>query len=329
MTDRRAPADLDSGATGTIAAHSRPSSADAPLGDGQGEGVVRLVARHVSELLLERGMRWQAALGVNRLDCLVLQLVLSAGLAHQPYREQGHLVGWKGLRSQVDHARATSVLAVSRSMELPYETVRRRIAEQQRLGRLAAAPGGFTVDGEFQRMLWAGDLIQREVDGLHTMLGALAADGYAPAEAIGVHALDVPCDVQARLLLDFAMRCFESFMEQYGDIVAGSVSVAIVAANVRHLLGDRALSRRYAAESTPPPDAQRRPVSVRALARDLDMPFETVRRQVVKQVASGWVEERDGGVVVPTRVLLEERYRRNNRAVLRHLERLIRDLARL
>lgn len=315
----------------SVAAPARPSGSraeTAPAGMA-GEAAVRLVARHVSELLLERGMRWQAAAGMDRLDCLLLQLVLSAGLAHLPYRDQAQENGWRGLRDEVDHARPTSVLAVSRSMELPYETVRRRIAEQQRLGRLVAAPGGFTVDPAFQRGLWAGELIQREVDGLHAMLGALASDGYAPAEAVSAKAIDMPCDVQARLLLDFAMRCFESFVEQYGDIVAGSVSVAIVAANVRHLLADRALSRRYAAESTPPPDAQRRPVSVRALARDLDMPFETVRRQVAKQVASGWVEERDGGVVVPTRVLLEERYRRNNRAVLRHLERLIRDLTRL
>jgi len=64
------------------------------------------------------------------------------------------------------------------------------------------------------------------------------------------------------------------------DFIDGVIRIAILDANVRHLMSDPDASRRYATFGLPVPDALRRPVSINAIAASLGLPFETVRRRI-------------------------------------------------
>lgn len=294
----------------------------------RGAEAVRLVARHVPELVLERGLRWQAATGTNRIDCLLFQVVLSANLAGHPYRD--HNGQWHGLTDGGEALRPLSAMSVAQSTGLPYETVRRRSTAMQKMGLLASTRAGITVDPAIRQDLFADELIAEDVTALLATAASLSSVGYGPAvDLIAALPLQVPADVQARVLLDFTVRSLETFVDHYGDFVTGTVSAAIVAANVRHLLHDPFLARRYARGDAPPPDDVRQPVTVRTLARELELPFETVRRRVAEQIARGWAVAVEDGVIVPAAVLREERYTRTNHATQQHFERMIRDLLRL
>ena len=88
------------------------------------------------------------------------------------------------------------------------------------------------------------------------------------------------------------------------DLLTALVFLGVSRANVRPLKEDPAQDAAFAGAGDVPPDEMRRPVSVYAVAKDLRLPYETVRRHVVKLREAGMVEAGPGGVWVPNRVHL-------------------------
>lgn len=87
------------------------------------------------------------------------------------------------------------------------------------------------------------------------------------------------------------------------DLVTGMIFLAIVRANVRHMLDDPELAQAYFEPGDRPPEVFRKPVSVYAIARELRLPYETARRHIGKLLAKGLCERLgDGGVVFPPEV---------------------------
>lgn len=287
--------------------------------DGASDGEARLVARQVSELMLARGLRWQAATGTDRLDCLLFQVILSANLAHLPMAPPA-------ARPERSARRAISLMAIAHSMHLPHETVRRRVAHLRARDLVTVDSGGATVRPGALPPAEADVLAAADAAALTEALWSLDADGYAPAtRSLAGGATRVLPRVQARALLDFAVRVMQRFVLRYGSMIAGTVHTAIIAANVRHLL---AAPTPEMLAGEPPNDADRRPVPLRALARDLDLPWETVRRQAAALAAQGAVELLPEGAVVPSRVITGEVHRRYNRTILIQFERMLAALAR-
>ncbi|WP_375287964.1 hypothetical protein [Sphingomonas sp.] len=278
------------------------------------DGAVRLVAREVSELMLARGARWQAASGTDRLDCLLFQVVLSANLAHLPVARQP-------LGEPPPARRPISLMAVSQSMHLPYETVRRRIAHLRSLGLVTIDPGGAAVPPDALPRATAAEVAASDAAAFGEALRSLAAEGHRMAiAALDAGVAEKGRRVQARALLDFAVRIMADFVPYYGSMIAGTLCVAIVAANVRHLPPGAA--------DRMPEDAERRPMPLRALARALDLPWETVRRQSVALMERGMIVMVDGGAIVPAEVLASEPHQRNNRHILIQFDRMLGDLIR-
>lgn len=88
-----------------------------------------------------------------------------------------------------------------------------------------------------------------------------------------------------------------------GEVISAVVYLAISQANLRALFGDPAQNLRHAAFPANPSDIERQPVSVLAVARELDLPYETTRRHVGKLQSSGFCRrEPDGGVIIPSDV---------------------------
>lgn len=284
---------------------------------GADDRTVRIVARQVSELMLARGARWQAATGTDRLDCLLFQVVFSANLAHVPLGAS--------LQGGPPPRRPVSLLAISQSMHLAYETVRRRTTQLRAQGLVEADAGGISVPVEAVATAVFEEVAACDAKALAGALRALDASGYpAASAALEAGVEDIAPRVQARALLDFAVRVMERFIPLYGSMIAGTICVAIVAANVRHLVADP-----DADTGQLPADGDRRPVPLRVLARQLALPWETVRRQVAGLTASGMVEIVDGGAIVPGRVIGTDEYQQYNRHILAQFERMLAGLARV
>ena len=86
------------------------------------------------------------------------------------------------------------------------------------------------------------------------------------------------------------------------DLVTALTFLAIGRANVRSLVSDPAAFRPYVGLEQIPPDTLREPVSVYAIARDLRIPYETVRRHARKLCEAGLCESGPNGMVIPGRV---------------------------
>ncbi len=289
---------------------------------------VRLAARQVSELVLQRAARWLELLETDRFGSLVFHVVASANLAHLPVLRPGG--GWVGLDAPAELFRPVRTLAISQSMRLPHETVRRRVQALETGGRLVVNDGGVAVAPDVLNEARAGAVWREDERLLLEACRAMAEGGYATAAevaAIGPGAL--PPAVLARLEVDFQVRVLETFTALYGDLMDGTILAAVIAANVRHITQSVELSRLYAGQDQPPPDEQRRPAAVRALARDLQLPFETVRRRAATLVAEGRLRAVDEGLVYPAAALITEENLQNNIRLLSHMDRMLREIVRL
>lgn len=290
---------------------------------------MRLVARQVSELLLARSRRGLALVPQERLTGFVFEVVLGGSIAHHPYRDPAS-GRWIGVEDAGMLGRPVNATAIAHSMRLPHTTVRRRAAELVEAGLLVRGAAGFSVAPRF----FEGDVLTRlaaeDAADLMRALRKLADLGYAPAaKALDAGAADLPPGVIERLILAFSLRVLETLTDLYGDVTAGTIAAAITAANVRRVTQDPQLSRLYSSEDMPPPDTVREPISLRALSRAVDLPFETIRRRVHALIVAGIVVRKDDGVVVPVAVLLSERHIGNNRRIALHFEQMLQAFASL
>ncbi|MBL8773269.1 MAG: hypothetical protein JNK30_17940 [Phenylobacterium sp.] len=84
--------------------------------------------------------------------------------------------------------------------------------------------------------------------------------------------------------------------------------LAVNQANIAPLTRDPAARARYGQIEAPAPDAERRPVSINAVAASLGLPFETVRRRIRRLAAAGVCTVSAEGVVVPASFLASPDY---------------------
>ncbi len=81
------------------------------------------------------------------------------------------------------------------------------------------------------------------------------------------------------------------------------IILGAVQANVAPILAQPALQFEFGALPDMPPDTARRPVSISGLAGALGLPFETVRRRLLRLSEAGICDITPAGVVVPARQL--------------------------
>lgn len=111
-----------------------------------------------------------------------------------------------------------------------------------------------------------------------------------------------------------------------GDILRGVIFTAIVDANVRHIRPGDVVGQSYSEASDHVPDDLRRPISVHALALELDVPYETTRRHVNALIADGFCVRTDAGIVVPATVIARDQMSMALRRNFENLRRLVGDL---
>ena len=287
--------------------------------------IARLLGRHFSDAGSVRTVRWRTMLDLNNATVLlIVQVALTANLAHiAPDDPAG-----AGLAVDDSRRRPVSLSSIAHSMQVPNETIRRQALTLQRRGMLVKIGSGWIVPAAV--MTQAEALMEADKAALALLIGDLARLGSASAQAIDVAAVQaLPPDLVARLWNDFTVRAAEVAGDVCGSVLDFALFIAIIRLNIEHITADPALTRRYAALETIPPDRDRRPASLRALARHEQLPYATIRRRVAALIARGVAEEVDGGVIIPVRVLANEALARNNMLNVQRVEKLFGDLKRL
>lgn len=111
-----------------------------------------------------------------------------------------------------------------------------------------------------------------------------------------------------------------------GDILRGVIFTAVVDANVRHMKPGDAISQAYSEAGDHVPDELRKPISVHALALELDIPYETTRRHINALIADGFCVRAETGIIVPGAVIARDQMATALRRNYENLRRLMIDL---
>jgi hypothetical protein len=132
-----------------------------------------------------------------------------------------------------------------------------------------------------------------------------------------------------RLSSEYILRSIDLMTQVVGgDLVKGLIFLAIVQANIQHLINDDGLSQTYSESTDTVPDETRRPVSVHALSVSLGIPYETTRRYVNKLLTDGYCVRVRRGLLVPAKVLQRDEMLAALKRNFANLQRLVTGLKR-
>lgn len=224
-----------------------------------------------------------------------------------------------------------SVYSVAKDMRIPYETARRHVAKLVKRGLCLRTDDGLVIPSEVHQrpqMMAGVEANWRLTVRFLKDLSACGIRGHAPDTA------PVGADVRRqvlRLSIGKFLEAIEALMDRVQlDLVHTLLYLTIVQANVRHLSEQVSPDRPFSALEDIPPDAERRPVSVYALAREMGLPYETARRHVSEMIAAGLaVRSPSGGVSAPTAIHMSPEWIAGTEDSWRRIEALVKDLAQI
>ena len=288
--------------------------------------IARLLGRHFGDAGSLRTVRWRAMLDLNNTAMMIVQVALNANLAHIHANDPAGA----GLAVEDSRRRPVSLLSIASSMGVPNETIRRQALALQRRGVLQKVGPGWIVPAAVLTQAQGKALIEADAAALAALIGDLAQLGSESAQSIDLAALRaLPPDQVARAWNDFSVKAMEVAGGICGSVLDFALFLTIIRLNVEHITADSERTRRYAAQDAIPADRERKPASLRALARAEQAPYPTIRRHVATLIARGVAEEVDGGVIIPARVLGNEALARSNALNVQRVEKLFADLKRL
>lgn len=206
---------------------------------------------------------------------------------------------WHNALSRPGH-KAMGVRELSRTLDLPYETVRRHANGLVASGTCLAEKGGLAIasvgrcDAAILRKIYLnavrilGDLTRIDVVDFKPGPTPSVRSGPLDREQMVIA-------VAAMGLLIAGMRVLRGLFD--GDLMKGLVFTGIWAANVKHITNTAPAAHRSIL-----PDRYRLPVSVLAISDSLRLPYETVRRHADTLVKEGRCTRVDRqGLMVPER----------------------------
>jgi hypothetical protein len=109
------------------------------------------------------------------------------------------------------------------------------------------------------------------------------------------HAVYHP-DTTIAVAIDLLLAAYEYGAPHYASWLQMRVMSAVLCANGRRIASDPDLAERYGMEGAVPPDTMLVPVTGRAVARAIRLPYPTVRRQIDAALEQDWLVRSRGGV---------------------------------
>ena len=294
----------------------------------------RIIVRNMTVFLLQGSAAIRRSVADSVTSAFVFSTLRSANVNHVAYTAPEALMLLPEAGSAGDHLRrGVSVNAVARSFGMPYETVRssvngliaRDLAVRRDDG--VVIPGAVLARPEFCK---ADDEIGAAFFEVLRGLGRLGVDLQAIAGAASKSAHSPPPSLIARIATDAVLRSAELLLPQFGDLTNSLVYSGVVVLSSEALLESPAQAWKYAAQDAPPPDEARKPVSVRALAAFLDLPFETTRRHVNALIARKMLASiPDKGVLPDATEVAIGGIGQANGAVVAHAARILASIGKL
>lgn len=269
---------------------------------------VRVLLRSFVELWLGVSAARGVAHDNDPISTYVFEVLACANTAHLAYAapESAWLTGPGPARDKLGLLRPISGNAVAQSLSLPYETVRVRLQKMIADGRVLRVQGGLLAAANLDDAGPVAATRPRAHRAILDSLRDLKAIGYdfsAHREASRVGEPPPP-GLVVRVMSSMINRVLELQAPAFGGLVNMTIWSGVARANVRKLMRDPVASWRYASPDSPPPNEARQPISVRALAAELDLPFETTRRHVASMTDRGWLATVPGqGVIGPVAVV--------------------------
>lgn len=202
-----------------------------------------------------------------------------------------------------------SVLAVARDLDLPYETTRRHVGKLQDRGLCRRAPdGGVVIPHGVSTSPAAETAMEALCQLTYRYVTDLAAIGVQAPARRKPAAPDLR-RAASREAAYYVLNQVKLARTTVGlSLTTGLVLLAIIRANALHLLDDTERRQAHAEGAFGfdiiVPDELRKPITTYALASEIEMPYETARRQVGWLVAAKLCERRGKGLIVPARSLI-------------------------
>ena len=279
-----------------------PAGGALPAGDGA-IGRLRVLSRLTGAFLLDTV---QIARGASDpLDTLLASAIIQANVA-DIQRHADVLVAFAESDAPPPDSlrRPVSINAVAASLNLPFETVRRRIGAMARDGFVRFVDGGVIVPAQaLSEPRYAVDAYRgyERLRAFYYDLSDLGLLGELPPPTVELAPGVVPVRAVARLVGAYVLRVAEA-IARIGDLWDGLILFEVFRSNTEHWSAD-VRGQEGTAAADMPPDAMRRPVSVGFVARRLGMSPETVRRHVLGMIDRGFIVRTAGGLIVPAEAL--------------------------
>jgi DNA-binding transcriptional ArsR family regulator len=223
---------------------------------------------------------------------------------------QTRAAAWKGASASPASGRERRPIsgrALAETLDLPYETVRRHVRKLRNAGLCKTGPEGAVTPAGFQD----SDFFKRLSDQIwrltHEFLQGPAGALAPTSPPIPAHRFSVRLEL-ARIANEYFLDSLAAVRGRLGlGLVEVIVLTAIGSANVRAVSSDPDLARTYGDLDSVMGDDERRPVSAYAVAKQLSLPYETVRRTALRLVELGLAERGpEGAFIIPARAMASE-----------------------
>jgi DNA-binding Lrp family transcriptional regulator len=222
--------------------------------------------------------------------------------------------------------RPISINAIAASLQLPFETVRRRILQMAARQVCVITPRGLITS---QRGLTSPAhlaLLEANHQAVKELYIRLRRNGVLPAPAAHPQPEAPPIRAVARISSEFVLRLTEPLVGIAGNLIDGLTLIAVFDLNtagfpdqVRH---DRGADSYVA-------DDQRTPATVRAVAGRLGLPYEQTRRRLAHLKAEGRCIRAGQGYIITAQTLARPDLMEAYRSSVLSLHRMFAALAEL
>ena len=202
--------------------------------------------------------------------------------------------------------RRVSISRVADSLDLRFETVRRRVNRLKAQGIIVADSAGLIIpESHFHTPANAAAVVA--VDALaeqtYWRLDDLGYFDGRPLPPPPYHPPEHPYRAVARHFMSFALRVGGEMRLLCFDYMNLLLVLHLSYLNTAHL-GDARVPAQEADGAPLVADADKSPVSIAALARDSGVPFETTRRRLAKLAEQDICRAVGGGYIIPTDTIL-------------------------
>lgn len=205
-----------------------------------------------------------------------------------------------------DMRRPVTMHALATSLQLPFETVRRRVRAMARDGVCRFVDGGVIVPAAvLSAPQYYADAFRayERIRAFYYLVDDLGLLPDLPRRTVELAPGVFPIRAVGRLLGVYVLRVTET-LAPIGDLLDGLCWLEIYRSNVEALPVDLpAGGANLAGPDDVPHDGLRKPIAVTALAARLGLPQETVRRRATGLIARGACARVAGGLIVPGQAL--------------------------